>query len=242
MTKPRYRFEYKYFIAAHTAAILRARAQAVMRPDAHHGGTYTVHNLYLDDRYDSFYYARYLGRLCRDKYRLRFYNGNMDFIRLERKHKDGIRSYKDTTPVTREQYQRIRDGDLAFLLEENMDQAIWHDLGVIYRLRGLRPTTSFAYRREAYTYLAGDVRITFDSPPFDPDPGKADRPVMPPCYDPLGHNHGRMDYHPLLLEVKFSGFLPEVIKRLLDGLPLQHTSMSKYCLVRERGLLPYGKT
>ena len=227
----RYRYERKHLISTHTAAILRGRISAIMRPDSHSGGSYIVNNLYLDDRYDSFYNGKILGQTKRDKYRIRYYNNDLSFIRLERKHKNGLVSYKDTMPISREQYQMLKSGDMGFILDEKAP--LWHTLGVIHRLRGLRPAACFAYKREAYTYEAGDVRITFDSPPFDFEGnGGIGLKLLGPSL---------LDYD-LLLEVKYTGGLPDIIKRLLDGLPLGHTDMSKYCMVRERGLLPYGKT
>jgi hypothetical protein len=229
----RFRNEFKYIINEHTAAILRGRAAGVMQPDKH-GGAYTVNNLYLDDRYDSFYHGKYYGQLVRDKYRLRFYNGDKSFIRLERKHKEGIIAYKETTQISEEQYQQIRSGDMNFILKE--DAPLWRTLANIHRLKILRPTAIFAYKREAYVYDAGNVRFTFDSPPFDF--GES----VPLSYEPLTATFGREEYAPMLLEVKYTNFLPEIIKRLLGGLPLAQTSMSKYCTVRERGVLRYGST
>jgi hypothetical protein len=111
---------------------------------------------------------------------------------------------------------------------------LWKELAMIQRTRGLRPTADFVYHREAYVYPQGDVRVTLDSSPFAP-------PTDPlPKHDHLSCGYGPMPYRPRLLEVKYTGFLPDVIKRLFGNLPLAHTEMSKYCIVRERGVLPYG--
>jgi hypothetical protein len=225
------RHEKKFIINEHTAAVLRARAAAVMKPDEN-GGLYTVHNLYLDDRYDSFYHGKDLGRFTRDKFRFRFYNGDKNFIRLERKHKEGSLAYKDTADVSCEQYQMALAGDLDFILKE--DAPVFQTLAMIYRLKGLRPTAAFAYKREAFIFDAGEVRFTFDSPPFKTED------TLPFCYEPLVKTFGKEEYSPMLLEVKYTKFLPETIKRLLSGLPLAQTDMSKYCVVRERGILKHG--
>lgn len=229
----RFRHEKKFIINEHTATILRARASGVMKPDKH-GSSYIVNNLYLDDRYDSFYHGKYYGRMIRDKYRLRYYNNDKSFIRLERKHKEGYRAYKDTIPVSEEQYEQIRAGSMNFILKE--DAPLWQTLANIHRLKILRPTAIFAYKREAYVYDTNNVRLTFDSPPFD----FGER--VPLMYEPLKATYGREEYTPMLLEVKFYDFLPEVVQRLLNGLPLAQTSVSKYCIVRERGVLRYGTT
>lgn len=227
----RFRHEKKFLINEHTAEILRARAASIMKPDEN-GGSYIVNNLYFDDRYDSFYHGKYLGRYVRDKFRMRFYNGNKSFIRLERKHKEGYVAYKDTMQITAEQYQMAKSGDLNFILKE--EAPLWQTLAMIYRLKGLRPTAAFSYKRRAFVYEPGDVRFTFDSPPFAADED------LPFHYEPLGKIFGKEAYSPMLLEVKYTNFLPEVIRRLLNGLPLSHTDMSKYCIVRERGVLSHG--
>jgi len=231
----KYRFEKKYLLNEHTAVLLRARVAAIMKPDEN-GGSYVISNMYLDDRYDSFYYFNQQGKFSRDKYRLRYYNGDKSFIRLERKHKDGAISYKDSMRITREQYQKMKSGDFAFLLKE--EARLLQMLAMIYRLRGLKAAAIFSYRREAYVYEPNNVRITFDSPLFQTD--DAVRPKI--YYETLKKFQNYEPYYPMLLEVKYADFLPETLKRILNGFPLAHTEMSKYCIARERGVLPYGKT
>lgn len=226
------RFEHKYLMSEHVAAVLKQRAKLIMQPDPNANGPYIVNNLYLDDRYDNFYYHKVHGRVKRDKFRLRHYNGDCSFIRLERKHRDGNLIYKDTMQISHEQYNKIKEGDLKFILQE--EAPLWQMLGILYRLRGLRPTALFEYRREAFVYAPGNVRFTFDSPPFNSGSEAKG-------YDPLSIAYGKEEYSPLLLEVKYTDFLPDVIKGLLNGLPLTHTSMSKYCLVRERGYLTHAR-
>jgi len=229
----RYRFEYKYLVSEYTAALLKTKIAAIMNLDSHSNGNYVVNNLYLDDRFDSFYHAKHVGQLHRDKYRFRYYNDDLSFIRLERKHKDGIMSYKETMPVSLEQYTQVKSGDLSFIHTE--DAPLWKKLSLLHNLRGLRSAAFFSYRREAYIYEPGDIRFTFDSPLFD----SKNNTIA--GYDHLSCVYGEQEYYPLLLEIKYSGFMPELIKRMLNGLPLAHVSVSKYCIARERGILPYGK-
>ena len=230
----KYRRELKYLLSEYTATLLRVRVSAVMKPDSHSNGIYIVNNLYLDDRFDTFYYQKYLGQVNRDKYRFRYYNNDLSFIVLERKHKDGILSYKEKIPVTIEQFMKIKAGDIDWIHEE--DAPLWRKLSVVHRLRSLRPTAYYAYKREAYVYEPGNIRFTFDSPIYDPGNGSSNL-----GYDPLSSTYSKVEYFPLLLEVKYSGFVPEIIKRMLNGFPLSHVAVSKYCIARERGFLPYGK-
>jgi hypothetical protein len=189
-----------------------------MRPDSN-GGVYVVNNLYLDDRYNSFYNEKFVGGLSRDKYRVRFYNGDLSFIRFENKHKDGTLSYKKSVKMTEEEYRSIENGDFDFVLRS--DHPLWMKVAVLHRTRQLRPAAAYSYTREAYTYAPGNVRVTFDSNIRQDLPYPEPNRVAPP-------GEGGM------LEVKFDHFLPSVISDLLHGLPLARTEMSKYCYSWER--------
>jgi hypothetical protein len=224
-----YRFEHKYLLSPATAAILRGRAAGVLKPDNYGdaNGGYKINNIYLDDRFDSYYYAKLLGRQSRDKFRIRYYNDDLSFIRLERKHKEGNRNYKETQRITAEQFSLIKAGNLDFTLRESAP--LWEKIAVIHRLRNLRPAAAYSYRRETLTYEAGNVRLAFDSP-LSP----LNDVHLPAQYDPMRSSFGNPPY-PLLLEVKYTAFLPEVVQRIIGGLPLVHTEMSKYAIARERG-------
>ena len=229
----RFRYEHKYLINAQTAALLQSRAAGIMEPDSYADdkGGYTVNNIYLDDRYDSFYLAKEMGQFQRDKYRIRYYNGDLSFIRLERKHKEGILNYKETLPITPEQLAQIKKGDLTFALTE--PHPLWQKLATLHRLRHMQPRAIFSYRRETLTYKPATVRLTLDSPLFD----SGEKLHMPPFPRKYVKFHSGRPYN-LLLEVKYSGFLPEIIQQLLNGLPLVHTEMSKYSTAREQAYLP----
>jgi len=229
----RYRFEYKYLLSAYTADILRSRIYKIMKPDYHSNGKYVVNNLYLDDMYNNFYLAKHIGQFQRDKYRIRYYNNDMSFIRIERKHKDGIVSYKETSRISEAQYLMIKAGNFNFLDSE--DEPLWNKLALLNRLRRMQPTAEYAYRREAWIYEPGNIRFTFDSPPFNAEKSRIY------SYDTTVCSYGSEEYSPLMLEVKYTGFMPEIIKQTLNGLPVAHVGISKYCVVRERGHLSYGQ-
>jgi hypothetical protein len=216
-----YRHELKFFMNAGTSAILKRRVSAVMRPDAHSGGIYVVNNLYLDDQYDSFLREKTDNSFSRDKYRVRFYNGDLSHIQLENKHKDGELAYKRKVMMTGEEYRSVARGDFEFAFHS--EHPLWQKVALLHRLRRLRPAAAYSYTREAYIYTPGNVRVTFDSnlrqDALTPDPDNR----APP--GPGG-----------MLEVKFDHFLPSLISDMFHGLPLARTEMSKYYYARERGL------
>jgi len=216
-----YRNELKFFMNSHTAEILKRRVSAMMRPDSHSGGIYQVNNLYLDDQYDTFYNEKLLSSYSRDKYRVRFYNSDLSFIRFENKHKDGDLSYKKSIEMTEDEYKEITRGSMDFIMRS--EHPLWQKVAMLHRTRRLRPAAVFSYTREAYVFEPGNVRVTFDSN-IRPDA------LTPEPYGGAPPGTGGM------LEVKFDRFLPSIIKDMLDGQPLEHTAMSKYCYARERGL------
>ena len=87
--KDGYRHEYKYIISAQSAELLKRRLPCMMARDPHAGesGQYTIRSLYFDDPNFSAFDEKMAGLRDRVKYRLRCYNYNRDFIRLEKKEK-----------------------------------------------------------------------------------------------------------------------------------------------------------
>jgi len=220
-----FRNELKFFMNTHTSAVLKHRISAVMRPDSHSGGLYLVNNLYLDDQYDTCYNEKNLNSYSRDKYRVRFYNSDLSFIRFENKHKEGELSYKNSVVMTEDEYHCISRGDMDFVLRSV--HPLWQKLASLHRLRRMRPAVSFSYTREAYVYQPGNVRVTFDSNI------RSDEMVPEPYFGAPPGSGGMM-------EVKFDRYLPSVLKEMLDGLPLIQTAMSKYCYSRDRQFLLSG--
>ncbi|MDE6184461.1 MAG: VTC domain-containing protein, partial [Lachnospiraceae bacterium] len=88
--KATYRHEYKYVCNAMENAILKTRAQGILKRDEHAGpdGAYTIRSLYFDDLEDRCYYENESGIGERDKYRIRIYNGDISRITLEKKSKE----------------------------------------------------------------------------------------------------------------------------------------------------------
>jgi len=206
----------------HTAAVIKRRVSVLMKPDSHSGGIYQVNNLYLDDMYDTCYNEKMLSSYVRDKYRVRYYNDDLSFIRFENKHKEGELSYKSSVVMTEDEYHSIAAGDMEFITSS--DNPLWQKVAALHRLRQLRVATVFSYIREAYVYEPGNVRVTFDS-------NLHSDKMIPEPYSGAPPGAAGM------MEVKFDRFLPVVVKEMLDGLPLIQTAISKYCYSRERSAI-----
>ena len=90
---------------------LRARLQAVMTRDPHAraDGTYDIHSVYLDTPSRRALAEKQVGMPVRHKYRVRYYNDNRDFFRLERKSKVGSLCDKVGCSLTREEADLLED-------------------------------------------------------------------------------------------------------------------------------------
>ena len=216
-----YRHELKYLINAGDAELLKERLEHLLEQDAYAiNGEYFIRSLYFDDYYHSAYNTKLMGVSERQKYRIRLYNKDTSFIRLERKNKVGAYIYKTGVNLTIDQVDRIMDGDFDFLLRHNNLLARQFYVECVSNV--MRPMVYVDYEREPYILDAGTVRITFDK-------------NVRAAYPTRGVDEDKTSYHVLepgkmVLEVKFTEFLPKVIKEALPPRAAEMTSVSKFTL------------
>ncbi len=218
--KDGYRHEYKYIISAQSAELLKRRLPCMMARDPHAGktGQYTIRSLYFDDPNFSAFDEKMAGLRDRVKYRLRYYNFDDSFIRLEKKEKHGDLTRKTGQTLTIQQVQALQDcrwGDLTQSEGELLNQL---RLGIAC---SLRPAVLVDYDRTPFVCNAGQTRITLDenirTKPYDGDLF-AGHTAMVPVLE-LGQ---------VVLEVKFNDFLPGYLG--LEDIPKINLAMSKYVL------------
>ncbi len=210
-----YRHEYKFLISRAGAELLRRRLPCLMAYDPHAGetGRYTIRSLYFDDAHFSAYDEKMAGIRDRVKYRLRCYNGNYDFIRLEKKEKRGDLTRKTAKTVTAEQARALQTGcrgggsDLLRELE----------------LSGLRPAVLVEYDRTPFVCSAGQTRITLDEN-IRTKPYRGNLWESESCMLPV------LEPGQAVLEVKFNDFLPGFLATALEDVPKVNLAISKYVL------------
>ena len=217
------RKELKFRIFIQEFAALRPSLDALLCRDCHGGDFgYPVRSLYFDSWNDRSYYDAVDGLPEKTKIRLRTYGPDSP-IKLEQKHKLGSDSCKQSLLLCREEAEAIQHCDYAFL--QSRPEPAARQIYLYLTLGACRPKSLIEYCREAYTFPAGDVRITFDSGTrstasgwnlFDPFP-----PFTPVTPGGTG-----------VLEVKYSGFLPSFVKGLLETGRLPAAS-SKYVESRD---------
>lgn len=103
-----YRHELKFIINKAYSEMLKNQLALIMDVDENSiDNTYFIRSLYFDDINNSAYYEKVDGVEKRKKYRIRIYNLDDSFIRLERKDKDRDLTHKEQTRITKEIYNKI---------------------------------------------------------------------------------------------------------------------------------------
>ncbi|MDR0461621.1 MAG: polyphosphate polymerase domain-containing protein [Nitrososphaerota archaeon] len=217
------RHELKYYINNTEYAQLRTRLRAVAKLDKNTGetGCYTVRSLYFDNYADKIVIEKLAGLSRREKFRLRYYNKDTSYIRLEKKSKINSLCYKENTKLTAEHCAALLTKDYDCLKTIKTSLAL--EFYIKIRCQNLRPKNIVDYNREAYTYPAGNVRITLDSNIRTSncvagflDPQLTTIPVT----------------NQLILEIKYDGFLPGIIQDVLQIGWRSQTEFSKYVIAR----------
>ena len=221
-----YRHEWKHEINAADMLVLRQRLRAVMDQDSHApGGSYRVRSLYFDTPTDRALREKLDGVDKREKFRIRLYNGDTSVIHLEKKSKRVGLGTKQSASLTAAQVRAILDGDLDWMLEN--PQPLVRELYAKMRTQLLRPKTVVDYAREPFVYGPGNVRVTLD---YDIRTGLGCTDFLDPelVTVPAGNA-------PVILEVKWDAFLPDVVREAV-ALPGRRVgAFSKYAQCRIYG-------
>ena len=222
-----YRNEIKHEISAADKAAICASMRAVARPDPHAGpdGRYLIRSLYFDTPADKALREKLDGVSEREKFRIRFYNGDPSVMHLEKKVKrDGL-GYKVSAPITAEEAQRIVDGDTNWMAVSGRGLIV--ELYAKMKSEGLRPKTIVDYTRTPFVYGPGNVRVTIDEN-IRTGLGCTDF-LNPSCVTvPAGEPV-------ILLEVKWDDYLPAVIRRAVAVKSRRGAAFSKYQTCRIYG-------
>lgn len=223
----KYRHEIKYVISKQMAEILKQRLLLIMDIDANSSNldnTYLIRSLYFDDINNTAYYEKIDGVEYRKKYRIRIYNYDDSFIRLECKYKHNNMTSKDQYRIDKNTYENIVKGNLNEL--EMSNNKMFNNFILDLKLKSLKPTVIVDYKRLALTYPISDVRVTFDScissGVYNYD-----------LFDKNTNNLSIIDDDNIVLEVKYNEVLPESIAIILSTIPSVRESFSKfaYCSV-----------
>ncbi len=218
----KYRHELKYIISYREKDLIAGRLGEFAGIDEHAGnGMYSIRSLYFDDIRHSAYEEKMAGVVERKKYRIRIYDLGDSYIRLECKRKRGNYIYKDSAGLTREEFCCILAGDHGFLLER--PEELLHEFYFECMTNVLRPEVIVDYDRIPYVYDGGTVRITFDMhvrsafDSFDIFDGSI------PSYEVMGGDE-------LIMEVKYTEYLPDIFRSVIEPGNMIRMAASKYTM------------
>ena len=221
----KYRHELKFTISDNQAEILKTRLNLALNKDKNgyfEDGSYLIKSLYFDDIESTSYYEKMDGVLYRKKYRIRMYNDDDKYIRLEAKLKHNMLTSKKQTLISKDVYSKIIDGNIKDI--ETDDKLLLEFLNDI-RTKHLIPSVIVEYHRLAYIYPVSEVRITFDSH------------IKSGLYNYELFDKKRPSYEVIddgyqVLEVKFNEILPLHIATILSTVPLCREAVSKFAKCR----------
>jgi hypothetical protein len=220
------RHELKFYINRTEYAYACSLLNHLMERDSHQEDAdsgYFIRSLYLDDSSDSSVEEKLAGIEQRDKYRLRIYDFDQDWVKLERKRKLNDFVQKTTVVIDRSQALALIDGDFDPLFENANSKlrSILFDL----KQRYLEPVVIVDYDRDVYTLDYNEIRITFDKKlranTTDLDLFSSDIPTRPLQPDEV-----------IIMEVKFNHFLPPWFPQIFQFEGLVRSAISKYTFSR----------
>lgn len=221
-----YRHEWKHEINQADLQVLKQRLRAVTKEDSHAvDGKYKIRSLYFDNFEDRALKEKINGVSRREKFRIRYYNGDISVIHLEKKCKSGGLGKKQRAYLTADQAQDIADGRLDWM-KDSTEELIC-ELYAKMRMQGLRPKIIVDYTREPFVFDPGNVRVTLD---YNIRTGFCCADFLnPDCITiPAGDA-------PIILEVKWDSFLPDIIRDAIWLPGRRAAAFSKYAQCRIYG-------
>ncbi len=221
-----YRHEWKHEISYCDLLAIRSRMRAIAKADAHAlKGRYEIRSLYFDNLSDKALREKLDGVNRREKFRIRYYNGNTDVIHLEKKCKLNGLGTKYSAPLTAEEAQALAGGDLRWMLQSG--RPLVEELYSKMRSQGLRPRTIVDYTREPFVFGPGNVRVTID---YNIRTGLDAVDFLSPSCVTIPTPDS-----PIILEVKWDEFLPAIIRDAVQLGSRRTEAFSKYAACRAYG-------
>lgn len=221
------RHEYKHSLNYMDYQILRGRLEHLLARDENVDarGEYRVRSLYFDSPRDKALREKIDGVDRREKFRIRRYNDDVNYLRLEKKSKAQGLSYKQSVSLEKAQVADLLAGETDWMVADGRDLVM--ELYAKMKGEQLRPRTIVDYIREPFVYPAGNVRITLDreirtglkSTDFF-----SENLTTIPAGD-----------HFVILEVKYDAFIPDFIAKIIQIQNRRAAACSKYALCRIYG-------
>lgn len=222
-----YRHEYKFQLNPGDYLSVRARLRAVLASDIHadENNEYHIRSIYFDTPGDTALREKIDGVNYREKFRIRFYNGDLSHIKLEKKSKVNGLSRKQTASLSQAEAEQLLEGICPGI---DTQRPLLTEFVSKMKHRQLRPKTIVDYIREPFVFAAGNVRVTLDRDIRTGTVNGAQALTPTAVTVPAGAQNP-------LMEVKYDAFLPEIIRDIVWLGSRQAGAFSKYAACRIYG-------
>lgn len=211
-----YRKELKYFITDNDFYVINHNLKDLIDKDFNcKGDYYTISSLYFDTYKKTSYRQVQDGISDRWKYRIRYYNYDDSYIKLEKKHKINSLTNKSSIIITKKDLSDILNNKIKI---KPTNPSLLNEFIIKMQTELLRPIICIEYDRIPYTYKIGNVRITLDF-----------NIRYTNKFNNLFNKNKRVYYlEDKVLEVKYSELIPDFIRYRLELNHLEQTSFSKF--------------
>lgn len=224
----KFRHEYKHYINMADYIAIKQRLSYIAKSDCHAGpdGKYRIRSLYFETPDDKNLKEKLYGVNNREKFRIRYYDEDTSFIKLEKKTKVNGFGNKLSAPMTKEECEKLIAGDTEWMRSSECPLVL--ELYAKMKFQLLRPKTIVDYIREPFIYNPGNVRVTIDS---GIETGINSTDLFNQNLPTVRSSAGNV----IILEVKYDEFIPEVIKAAVQTRNRKSTAFSKYAACRVFG-------
>ena len=214
------RHELKYITTSTKALALKQSLKALMPRDPHgdENGTYRIISLYFDTLEGTAFFDKLNGIEYRRKYRIRTYNSDRRFFKLECKYKLQDWTAKESETVSPQLVRDLCAGNPLKLPEGagTLTQRFLSERLATH----LVPAVIIEYQRTAYVMDDLDVRVTIDER-VQMDGQSTDLFAVEQPQVPLMESE-------VVVEVKYNEVLPAAIAAILRPISMQRLAVSKY--------------
>lgn len=211
-----FRKELKYSITDNDFYIINHNLKDLIKKDENcKGDYYTISSIYFDTYNRTSYRQVKDGISERWKYRIRYYDYNDSFIKLEKKHKINGLTNKKSIIISKKDLNNILNNKIKI---KNTNPPLLNEFIMKMETELLRPIICIEYDRVPYVYRIGNVRITLDF-----------NIRYTNKFNNLFNKNKKVHYLTnKLLEVKYDELIPDFIRYRLELNHLEQTSFSKF--------------
>ena len=211
-----FRKELKYIINDKDFYIINHNLKSIIKKDKHcKNEFYTISSIYFDTYNKTSYNQVKNGLSNRWKYRIRYYDYDDSFIKLEKKHKINGLTNKTSTTITRKQLNDIMSKKIKISSENG---ELLNEFIMKMKTELLKPIICIEYDRIPYVCKLGNVRVTLDY-----------NIRYTNKFTNLFNNRKKVYYlKEKILEVKYNELIPDYIRYRMELNHLEQISFSKF--------------